>query len=82
MESGKGVVRVNISIRELKYIHARISAYADRLSRIEELLNIPPVEKGVKRARKRPHESIERSPSLNSDAIKQDVEPVTGAVVT
>jgi len=54
--------KIGLTIKEKKYIHARIIAHELRLKRIEEFLKMPAVD-GVGR---QAQESTEESPSLRS----------------
>jgi len=55
--------KIGLTIKEKKYIHARIIAHEVRLKRIEDYLNMPALEVPLS---KQPQENTEESPSLRS----------------
>jgi hypothetical protein len=73
---------VSVSRRQISYLYALVKAYGKRLERIEEYLNLTPLDKQPARTRKGAQESIEGSPSSYKQGFEQEENTVTGTVET
>jgi hypothetical protein len=78
MVNGGGVV----SRKQMSYFYALVKAYGKRLDKIEEYLNLTPLDEQPAHARKDAQESKEGSPSSYKQCPEQDEKPVTGTAVT
>ena len=73
---------VAVSRKQMSYFYALVKAHGKRLDRIEEYLNLQPLDEQTAHTRKRAQESIEGSPSCYKPGFKQEENTVTGEAVT
>ena len=73
---------VAVSRKQISYFYALVKAYGKRLDKIEEYLNLPPLDEQPARPRKGAQESIEGSPSSYKQSFEQEENTVTGKAVT